>query len=368
MTQAVLERNTQIGGRELAEEILGNFGYETVCYQTLQRGMKIWFSKRHTGMLGYVESGRHWITAGGPIGSTGLVAEIAEEFECYARKQHRRVCYLCAEEHTTNPLTSRGRGKLIIGAIPIWNAARWPGMIRRHARLRYQLARARRQCADIMEISASHAAASENIRELIRQWMSRRRLMPLRFLADPFILSDAAAHRRIFTVSRRNGQLAGLLAASPVPARNGMFIEQIVRAPHAPNGMVELLIDHAMRTFAPYHRHITLGLVAGSQFACDRENPWWARVARYSAHRWGGWLYRFGSLENFRAALHPEHWEPVYAVSDRSDLTPVDILRACGAMFRFPLFQFGHVKEMPGNWWPQLTSSGGTAFEVTTFS
>jgi len=368
MTNAVSEKNTGMCQRELAMGILDAFGYETVCFQTLQRGMKLWFSKRHTGMVGYVESGRHWITAGGPIGRGDQVADIAEEFERSARKTHRRVCYMCAEQHTADPLTSNGRGKLIIGAIPLWNPAHWPHIISHNARLRYQIARAKRQCNDVIEITPAHAARSSVIREVIRQWVSQRRLMPMRFLADPFILSDGATHRRIFTLTRRNGQLVGLLAASPIPVRNGMFIEQIVRLPHAPNGAVELMIDHAMREFASNCRHITLGLVAGSQFASDRENPWWARIARYSAHRWGGCLYRFGSLENFRAALQPEKWEPVYAVSDRSHVTPEDVLRACAAMFRFPIFRFGPIKDISDIWWPRSSSQGGTADEIRAFS
>lgn len=164
--------------------------------------------------------------------------------------------------------------------------------------------------------------------------------MPMRFLADPFIVSDAAGHRTIFTLTRRNGELAAFLAASPVPARNGMFIEQIVRSPRAPNGSVELIIDHAMKEFSKNHRHVTLGLVAGSQFADDDENPQWAKIARYSARRWGGWLYRFSTLEQFRAALQPKQWEPVYAVSDRSYVSMGDVLSACHAMFRFPFFRF----------------------------
>ena len=336
------DRNVQAGsgGRDSAARLLDKFGYETVCFQTLQRGMNLWFSKRHLGMVGFVDAGRHWITAGSPIAYSDRIGNIAEEFERFAHQRHRRVCYVCVESRNVKHLAAAGRGKLIIGAIPIWNPARWPDIISRNARLRYQIARAKRQCDEVIEITPSRAAGSADINNLIGKWLSQRRLMPMRFLADPFILSDAGEHRRIFTLHRRNGPLTGLLAASPIPARRGMFIEQIVRAPHAPNGMVELMIDHAMREFALSCRHVTLGLVAGSQFASDHENPWWARMARYSARRWGGGLYRFGSLEQFRAALQPDTWEPVYAMADQSHITIRALLATCRAMFRFPVFRF----------------------------
>ncbi len=334
-------------GRELAVRLLAAFGYETVCFQTLQAGMNLWFSKRGLGMVGFVESGRHLITVGSPVADSDRIGEIAEEFEGFAHQRLRRVCYMCVESRNIKGLAAAGRGQLIIGAIPSWNPARWPEMIAHHARLRYQIARAKRKCDEVTEIIPSHAARSVAIGSLIEEWLSHRRLMPMRFLADPFIISDASEHRRIFCLHGRNGPLVGLLAASPIPARRGMFIEQIVRAPHAPNGAVELMIDHAMREFALSCRHVTLGLVAGSQFASDHENPWWARMARYSARRWGGELYRFGSLEQFRAALQPEMWEPVYAVSDRSRIAIRDILAACRAMFRFPYFRLSRGGQTP---------------------
>ncbi|MGC8539893.1 MAG: phosphatidylglycerol lysyltransferase domain-containing protein [Phycisphaerae bacterium] len=339
MTMTDCNVHTISTGRELAVRLLGAFGCETVCFQTLQAGMNLWFSKNSLGMVGFVESGRHLITVGSPVADRDRIVEIAEEFEGFAHQRRRRVCYMCVENRNIKRLAAAGRGQLIIGAIPVWNPAHWTEMRSRNARLRYQIARAKRKCDEVTEITPSHAARSVAIGNLIGEWLAQRRLMPMRFLADPFILSDAGEHRRVFCLRGRNGPLAGLLAASPIPARRGMFIEQIVRAPHAPNGAVELMIDHAMQEFASRYRHVTLGLVAGSQFASDHENPWWARMARYSARRWGGELYRFGSLEQFRAALQPEIWEPVYAASDRSHITIRDILAACRAMFRFPFFR-----------------------------
>ena len=330
------------GDRESAQRLLDTFGYETVCFQTLQRGMNRWFSKQHVGMVGFVDVGTHWITAGSPIAPSDRVAEIADEFEGFARQRKRHVSYVGVEGRNIQYLEAGGRGKLVIGATPVWNPGRWPEIVSRNARLRYQIARAKRKCDEITEITPSHAAGSAAIGGLIEKWLSQRWLLPMRFLADPFILSDAGEHRRIFGLYGCRGPLMGFLAASPIPARRGMFIEQIVRSPDAPNGIIELLVDHAMREFALSYQHVTLGLVAGSQFASDHENPWWARLARYSARRWGGKLYRFNSLETFRAGMEPDTWEPVYAVADRSRVAVGDIMAACRAMFRFPVFRFRH--------------------------
>ena len=53
----------------------------------------------------------------------------------------------------------------------------------------------------------------------------------------------------------------GFAGVVPVYARRGRFIEDLLRAPEAPNGTSELLVDAAMREAASDGvRYVTLGL------------------------------------------------------------------------------------------------------------
>jgi phosphatidylglycerol lysyltransferase len=124
----------------------------------------------------------------------------------------------------------------------------------------------------------------------------------------------------LLLVAERAGAVVGLASAAPVPARGRLFIEHFVRAPDAPNGTVELLVDGVMqRARAP---EVTLGL-APLTGAVSR----WLRLARWL----GKPLYDFAGLRAFKAKLRPDTWEPVYlcVAHDASTLVALrDALRA----------------------------------------
>jgi phosphatidylglycerol lysyltransferase len=44
-------------------------------------------------------------------------------------------------------------------------------------------------------------------------------------------------------VAERAGDVVAFLVATPIPARGGWLLEQWPRAPDAPNGTVELVVD-----------------------------------------------------------------------------------------------------------------------------
>lgn len=125
---------------------------------------------------------------------------------------------------------------------------------------------------------------------------------PMRFLVqlEPLTL----AHERIIYVAERDGAPVAYASAIPVYARQRMFIEDLVRAPDAPNGTAELLVDAVMHAVeAAGLPEVTLGL---APLAGDVAR--WLRFARWA----GGALYDFDGLRRFKAKLRPHAWEPVY--------------------------------------------------------
>jgi phosphatidylglycerol lysyltransferase len=167
--------------------------------------------------------------------------------------------------------------------------------------------------------------------ELCERWLARRELAPMGFLVQiqPLVLLP---EHRLF-VAERDGELVALLSGAPICARQGWLLQNLIRSPDAPNGTIELLIDHAMRTAileAPCL--VTLGLapLAGAV-------PRALRVAR----RIAGGLYDFEGLRAFKAKLRPTHWTPLYL----SYPAEVGALRAIsdvlGAFARGGLLRFG---------------------------
>jgi phosphatidylglycerol lysyltransferase len=140
------------------------------------------------------------------------------------------------------------------------------------------------------------------IERATRTWLATRRLAPLSFLVriDPF---DFAEQRDCF-VAERCGELVGFAGVVPVPARGGWFLEDLVRAPGAPNGTTELLVDAAMRRAMDLGSSwMTLGL---APLAGDVATP--LRFARRSTRA----LYDFDGLRRFKAKFRPAQWMPIY--------------------------------------------------------
>jgi phosphatidylglycerol lysyltransferase len=151
------------------------------------------------------------------------------------------------------------------------------------------------------------------------------------FLVEPNVLGGAIEDRIV--LAARDGQrMVAYLVASPVPARNGYFIEELARLPEAPNGTTELLIDAAMRSFANEGRaYVTMGLVALARNSFHT-NPWWMRTLMRLARAHANRFYNFRGLEQFRAKLRPAQWDKVWFISNEPRFS-VRALYAVGAAF-----------------------------------
>jgi phosphatidylglycerol lysyltransferase len=209
-------------------------------------------------------------------------------------------------------------------------------VVRGSRSLREQLRRAHAKGVTVRALTPEDVAPGQPTRVqldgLIARWLASRPIAPMGFLVhvDPFTFPD---ERRYF-VAEQAGQVVGFLCAIPIYARPGWFFEDFLRAPGAPNGTVELLIDAGMRAAAAEHApYVTLGLVPLS----GEVSPW-LRAAR----RWTRSLYDFDGLRAFKAKLKPCGWDPVFLAfpRERSGLAAVfDTLTAFsrGGLLRFGL-------------------------------
>jgi phosphatidylglycerol lysyltransferase len=153
----------------------------------------------------------------------------------------------------------------------------------------------------------------------------------MHFLVEPNVFSGVLEDRLLF-VARRHGEVMAFLIASPVPACGGFLIEELARSPGAPNGTSELLIDTAMHKFADLGcDYATMGLVALAAGTTDT-NPLWLRTLMSMARAHANRFYNFRGLEQFRAKMHPNAWEKLYAISNERAFSP-QALYAIGGGF-----------------------------------
>ena len=279
-------------------------------------GLATWAGPEGTTVT-YVDV-RSWghvrVAAGAPSGPVGERPAAAETFEAEAHRAGARVLWFgVAEPDDVAP----GRPSVVVGAEPVWSVARWPEILARKRSVRAQIRRAANKGVTVEPWTAAEAAASDVLRAVLADWLSRRGLPPLAFLADPFVL-DAPGDRR-FLIARRDGAVVGYLAVVP---GDEAFVEWIIQDRTAPNGTAALLLDAAVRQL-PAGSTFTLGLVPLSSFAplSAQAPPLLVRALLAWTRAHATRFYNFEGLERFKAKFVPDRWRPVSLVTDGRPLS-----------------------------------------------
>lgn len=307
-----------------ARRLVLAYGWNSTSYQIINPGIQHWFSRADDAVVGFVQCRGVRVVVGAPICDGRRLSEAADEFERDTRRENQKVCYFGAETRLEALyVNSREYAKVLLGAQPVWQPGDWAGIVARHKSLRAQLNRARNKGVTVTEWLPEKAHENPALRECLRQWLAAKGLPPLHFMVETDTLGRLI-DRRVF-VAESGGKAIGFVLLSPVAQRNGWLFEQYVYQPGSPNGTVELMIDTAMRALATDGcDYATLGLAPLSTRALITpfRNPLWLRLLlawmRVHARR----FYNFDGLDAFKSKLKPDRWEPVFAISNESYLSP----------------------------------------------
>jgi phosphatidylglycerol lysyltransferase len=149
------------------------------------------------------------------------------------------------------------------------------------------------------------------IEELCQAWINTREVDALGWFLelDPFKLAE---YKRYFLARAENGHLEGMLACCPIPARNGWYLEDLIRRPGADRGVSELLIAEALKSLAA--EGAELATLATSPLAGiepeepDVEFKYFARLLRLMYEHLDA-FYHFKTLHRFKAKFAPSFVE-----------------------------------------------------------
>jgi phosphatidylglycerol lysyltransferase len=292
-----------------ALEVLKRHGWNATSFQILEPGLAYWFDGDEA-CVGYLDTGSAWVAAGAPIAAPDRLAQVAERFVAAARRAGRRCCFFATEARFAD--AAPGFRSLTIGEQPTWDPGEWEATLRQTRSLREQIRRARAKGVAVRPVAAAELAdpaspTRRGVDAVIGRWLGARAMAPMGFLVqvDPFSFPE---ERRYFVaeVAAAGGdkRVVAFLAAVPIFARGGWFLEDLLRDPAAPNGTAELLVDAAMRRAAAEgSRYLTLGLapLAGEVHGL-------LRAARGASSA----LYDFEGIHAFKAKLRPRAWDPIY--------------------------------------------------------
>jgi phosphatidylglycerol lysyltransferase len=299
-------------------------GWNATAYQILNPGISHWFAARGDAVVGFVDHARTLVVAGAPVCSADRLLAVVAEFVDAARGAGRQVCFFGAGARLEQALAPTGRWSAAsLGAQPSWDPTRWPALLLQRRSLRAQLNRARNKSVRVAEWGQLAEPGRAALHHCLSEWLARRGLPPLHFLVEPDTLGQLD-DRRLF-VATRGPAVVGFLVASPVPARDGWLIEQIIRGDAAPNGTAELLVDAAMRAVAEQGaRYVTLGLSPLSRHSSfdDRQMPAWLRLVLRWVRAHTRRFYDFEGLDRFKSKFAPHEWENIVALADAPRFPP----------------------------------------------
>jgi phosphatidylglycerol lysyltransferase len=315
--------------------LLREFGWNATSFQVLEGGFSYW-SCGADHCVAYVDTGRAWVAAGAPVADQALLGEVARGFVRAARRQGRRALFFATERRFAE---TDGFDSLLIGEQPVWDPRDWAETLRAAPSLREQIRRARAKGVRVSAVCSEEVASMSSplrlaIEAMIASWMGSRAMPPMGFLVrvDPFGLVE----ERLLFVARRgtapDAEVVGFAAVVPVYARQGWFIEDLIRSPAAPNGTTELLVDAAMQAAAKLgSSYLTLGLspLAGP-----------VGLSLTLARKYGSSLYDFGGLRAFKAKFRPREWAPIYLSYPRGNAA-VAIYDSLVAFAQRGLLQYG---------------------------
>jgi lysylphosphatidylglycerol synthetase-like protein (DUF2156 family) len=334
------ERTSNARERAMVVALVRRYGWNATSFQVLEPGYRYFFDGGDgDACVAYVDTGSAWVAGGAPLAREDRMAAVAEAFIAAARAAGRRACLFATEERFTAQAPLRS---LPVGEQAVWDPADWPAALARGRRLREQLRRARAKGIRVREVDADDAMkpgmpTRAAISALVDRWLRSRELAPMGFLVQIDPLTLLPEHRlflaELVPEDGGDAELVALLSMAPIYARNGWSLQHLIRAPHAPNGTTETLIDCAMGWAKTAKADLlTLGL---APLAGDVPAP--LRLAR----RAGRALFDFEGLRAFKAKLRPARWDRVF-LSFPNDVGPVRaVLDVLAAFARGGLLRFG---------------------------
>ena len=350
---------------ERARRLVLAHGWNAAAYQILNPGIALWFAPHDRAVVGFVQTpgiggvGRTWVAAGGPVCPASYTPDAARLFERDAARHGARVTWFGADRRLRAALLpSSTHSEMGLGAQPVWSPERWEAILAGKSSLRQQLNRARNKGVTVRLLPAD-APAPATLRPVLADWLASRPMPAMGFMVEPECLPrpggvhSRLTDRRVFVAEREvdgRRQVVGYLVGSPVPARQGWLVEQIIqgkgrRAAAAPNGTAALLLDAAMRAAARSGaQYVTLGLSPLSAHApapgtahshTDRPGtdslpltsgePLWLRLLLGWVRLHGTRFYNFGGLDAFKAKFVPDRWDPLTAITTEPTPTPLTL-------------------------------------------
>ncbi len=233
-------------------EIVRRYGYEHQSFLSLYGGMKVWYADDLDAAVIYRCVGRVAIVAAAPLAAREHWAEITRMFLAYCDEQKMDCLMLPIGSEFAEVARQCGMALLRIGESGYFQLPAWRPAGDRAKKVRSGVNQARKAGVYIERYDPLQDQCEQKrreIEELCQRWIDTREVDALGWLLelDPFSFGE---DKRYFLAREAGGQLVGLLACSPIYARRGWYLEDLIRDRKAERGVSELLVVEALNQLA----------------------------------------------------------------------------------------------------------------------
>jgi phosphatidylglycerol lysyltransferase len=307
-------------------------GYNAHALVGIATATCLWICPETEGAVAYNDFGKVWLVPGEPLANVNKLAKVSDCFLQKARAEGRVVGFMPATEQFARQTRGLGLRVVKIGSAPYFDLATWAPRGDRGKKARAGVNQARRAGVYVSEVSEVDERLIRETACLCKSWLTMRRSairFEWLFTVDPFRHKEK---KKYFTARDANGRLVGFLAASPIPARNGWYLEDILRSKNAPNGTTDLLVVEVLDSLKRSGAKLaTLGTalmstegVADPDIHISRglSRATWFVAGCFSI------FYNYDGVRRFKAKFAPSWWESEYVLISQNVSAPPRILNA----------------------------------------
>jgi phosphatidylglycerol lysyltransferase len=307
-------------------------GYNAHALVGIAAGTRLWTCPETEAAIVYNEFGKVWLVPGDPLASVENLAKVSDYFLQKARAEGRVVGFMPATEQFAKQSSGLGLRAIRIGSCPYFDLATWAPRGDRAKKARAGVNQARRAGVHVGEVTEIDERLVRETACLCKSWLTTRR-SAIRF--EWLFTVDLFQHKekkKYFTARDASGKLVGFLAASPIPARDGWYLEDILRSKNAPNGTTDLLVVEVLNSLKQSGAKLaTLGTaLMATEGVTDpgiHTSPVLSRAVWFVA-RCCSIFYNFDGVRRFKAKFAPSWWESEYVLISQNMTAPPRVLSA----------------------------------------
>ncbi|MBI1763575.1 MAG: DUF2156 domain-containing protein [Acidobacteria bacterium] len=297
-------------------DLVQRYGWEHQSFLSLYDGMQVWWTSDPEAAVVYRQVGHVAIVVAAPLAPHADWHSVTARFLAWCEQNKLDCLMLPLGAEYAAVARACGMALLCVGESGYFKLPEWKPAGDRAKKVRAGVNQARKAGVRIEQYvpAQSDESTRTEIEELCQAWINTREVDALGWLLelDPFKLSE---HKRYFLAREADGRLTGLLACSPIFARRGWYLEDLIRHPAATRGISELLVVEALRHLAA--EGAQLATLATSPLAGIKPNELTgqfkqlARLLKLIYEHFDA-FYHFKALHRFKAKFAPSYVEPDY--------------------------------------------------------